>query len=42
MQSGDVLRTYADITHARDTLGYDPRTDLRTGIGHFVHWLREQ
>ncbi len=41
MQPGDVLRTYADITHARDTLGYQPKTDLRTGIGHFVRWLRE-
>ncbi|MEZ0312109.1 MAG: NAD-dependent epimerase/dehydratase family protein [Myxococcota bacterium] len=42
MQPGDVLRTYADITHARDTFGYDPKTDLRAGIGHFVRWLREQ
>jgi UDP-glucuronate 4-epimerase len=42
MQPGDVLRTYADIAHARDILGYQPRTDLRTGIGHFVRWLREQ
>ncbi len=42
MQPGDVIRTYADITHARDTLGYAPRTDLRAGIGHFVRWLRER
>ncbi len=42
MQPGDVLRTYADITHARDTLGYAPKTDLGTGIGRFVGWLRER
>lgn len=42
MQPGDVLRTYADIAHARHTIGYQPKTDLRTGIGHFVGWLREQ
>ena len=42
MQPGDVLRTYADTTHARNTFGYAPKTDLRTGIGHFVGWLGEQ
>jgi UDP-glucuronate 4-epimerase len=42
MQPGDVLRTYADIAHARHTLGYSPRTDLASGIAAQVRWLREQ
>jgi UDP-glucuronate 4-epimerase len=42
MQAGDVVRTYADIAHARHTLGYSPRTDIAGGIERFVRWLREQ
>lgn len=41
-QPGDVDRTFADVTLAREELGYTPRTDLRTGLARFVAWLREQ
>ena len=37
-QAGDVRRTYADIDHARDVLGYTPTTDFRSGIRHFLDW----
>ncbi|NJD21018.1 MAG: NAD-dependent epimerase/dehydratase family protein [Gemmatimonadetes bacterium] len=38
-QPGDVERTWADISHARSLLGYEPRTPFREGIGRFVEWL---
>jgi len=40
-QTGDVSRTWADISAARDALGYAPATDFSDGIDRFVAWLRE-
>lgn len=40
LQPGDVNRTYADVTKALRDLGYEPSTDLRTGLTRFVHWFR--
>ena len=40
MQPGDVNRTYADVTLARNELGYQPSTDLATGLARFVEWFR--
>jgi UDP-glucuronate 4-epimerase len=37
-QPGDVTRTCADITHARTTFGYRPRTEFRVGIRRFLDW----
>lgn len=37
---GDVRRTWADLTRARDLLGYQPRTSLEEGLLKFVEWLR--
>ena len=39
-QPGDVRQTYADITRARDELGYDPSTPFAEGIRRFVEWYR--
>ena len=39
-QPGDVDRTYADVTLARRELGYQPSTDLGTGLKRFVEWFR--
>jgi UDP-glucuronate 4-epimerase len=39
-QVGDVPRTWADISAAREALGYAPRTPLEEGIARFVEWLR--
>jgi UDP-glucuronate 4-epimerase len=39
-QPGDVPLTSADVTHARDVLGYAPRTLIREGIRKFAEWLR--
>jgi len=41
-QPGDVQRTHADISHAREVLGYDPRTTMEEGIHQFAQWLRAQ
>ena len=38
MQPGDVYRTAANIDSARALLGFEPSTDLATGLGHFVEW----
>jgi len=40
MQPGDVLQTYADVTKAKEKLGYQPRTELSVGLSRFVDWLR--
>lgn len=37
-QPGDVPITYADISRAKDKLGYNPQTKLDTGIAKFVEW----
>ncbi|UCF15934.1 MAG: GDP-mannose 4,6-dehydratase [Phycisphaerales bacterium] len=42
LQPGDVERTFADITQAAKDLGYDPKTDIRTGLVKFTEWLRHQ
>ncbi len=40
-QPGDVPITYADITKARNLLGYDPKFPFSAGIRKFVTWLRD-
>jgi len=39
-QAGDVKRTYADISKAKEKLGYSPSTTIEEGIGKFCTWLR--
>ncbi|MEM9988953.1 MAG: NAD-dependent epimerase/dehydratase family protein, partial [Pseudomonadota bacterium] len=39
MQPGDVQRTWADISRAREELGYNPQTPLAEGLEKFVHWF---
>ncbi len=40
LQPGDVPITYADITKAREKLGYDPKVKAELGIPLFVEWFR--
>ncbi|MGM0461344.1 MAG: NAD-dependent epimerase/dehydratase family protein [Fibrobacterota bacterium] len=40
MQPGDVPRTYADISRAREKLAYSPETGIRDGLEHFVTWYK--
>jgi UDP-glucuronate 4-epimerase len=37
-QPGDVPLTYADISKARERLGYNPTTKIKEGIPKFVEW----
>lgn len=38
-QPGDMPRTHADITKAKQLLGYDPTTPIEVGIRKFVEWF---
>jgi len=40
MQPGDVPITYADISKARQMLGYDPQTKIEDGIPKFLEWFK--
>lgn len=41
-QPGDMPRTWADVTHARETLGYEPKVGKEEGIKRFAEWLLKQ
>jgi len=38
-QPGDAVRSWADITKAKEILGYRPATSFRVGITRFLEWL---
>jgi len=40
MQLGDVMKTYADITKARDIISYSPNYPIEKGIGKFIEWFQ--
>lgn len=40
MQPGDVNRTFADVSKARELLDYRPTTPVEVGIPRFVEWLK--
>lgn len=42
MQPGDVDKTYADITKAKELINYNPRTEFEDGIIEFVKWIKEK
>ncbi|HEX9422977.1 MAG TPA: SDR family oxidoreductase [Pyrinomonadaceae bacterium] len=37
-RAGDVKHSLADISRARDLLGFEPRVDLRTGLERTIDW----
>jgi UDP-glucose 4-epimerase len=39
---GEVTRYVADITKARQLLGYDPQTPLTAGVPQSIRWQRQQ
>ena len=39
MQPGDVERTWADVSRARDELGYVARTSVEDGLARQWAWL---
>ncbi|HEX6557995.1 MAG TPA: GDP-mannose 4,6-dehydratase [Longimicrobiales bacterium] len=42
MQPGDVNRTFADVSKARQLLDYQPATPVEIGIPRFVEWLKTE
>lgn len=38
MQCGDVYKTSANINAANELIGYQPTTDIETGLKNFVDW----
>jgi UDP-glucuronate 4-epimerase len=39
-QPGDVPQTFADMSRARELLGYNPKTQIEEGLRRFVEWFR--
>lgn len=40
-RAGDIRHSLADISRARDLLGYEPRVDFREGIRRTIDWYRQ-
>jgi nucleoside-diphosphate-sugar epimerase len=40
-QKGDAIHTSADVTRARDLLGYEPHVGIEEGLWRQVEWLSE-
>jgi dTDP-L-rhamnose 4-epimerase len=41
-RAGDIRHCYADISRAREVLGYAPKLGFRDGAAELVSWLRSQ
>jgi UDP-glucuronate 4-epimerase len=41
LQPGDVPATYADISRAREKLGFEPVTPIAVGVPRFIRWYRD-
>ena len=39
---GDIRHCFADISLARELLGYEPRVELEHGVAELVEWLAGQ
>lgn len=40
MQPGDVDKTFADVSKAKELIGYNPKTSFKKGIENFVNWYK--
>ncbi len=40
IQPGDVEKTFADINHSNDLLGYMPAVEIKEGIPKFIKWFK--
>lgn len=38
--TGDIRSTHADVSRARELLGYDPRVSVEEGVRSFAEWYR--
>lgn len=40
MQPGDVVATWANVDDLKEKLGYNPQTDIKSGVNEFIEWYR--
>lgn len=40
MQSGDVVETWADISHMQELMKYNPKVSVAEGVSNFVSWYK--
>ena len=40
LQAGDMFETFADVSSAREKLGFEPKVGIEKGIKRFVEWYR--
>jgi UDP-glucuronate 4-epimerase len=40
--ASEPLITFADVTKARQLLGYEPKVDVEEGLSRFIHWMRAE
>jgi UDP-glucuronate 4-epimerase len=38
----DMPLTHADLSKARRLLGYEPKVDIKAGVGEYVQWFKQQ
>jgi dTDP-L-rhamnose 4-epimerase len=41
-RAGDIRHCFADLSHARETLGFVPRRTLADGVPELAEWLARQ
>lgn len=41
MDPSEVLETKADLTHAKEKLGYEPKVSVQEGVKKFIEWYKE-
>ena len=41
MQPGDVVATYANVDDLKRDVGFEPKTELATGIANWAAWYRK-
>jgi UDP-glucuronate 4-epimerase len=39
LQPGDVIKTFADISKAKQKLGYNPKISFEAGLKNFIEWF---
>jgi len=40
MHDGDIYKTHSNIDLIKDLTGFEPKTNIREGISHFVKWYK--
>lgn len=41
LQPGDVPETFADVSKAKNILGYQPKVSVPEGVKNFIDWYKE-